>query len=115
MVGITGVGSGIDIDSIVKALVDSERAPKELQLNRLEKTTTSRISALGSLRSVVGELSSVLQSLNKASAFQKQTVSSSSSSVLTATASGDVPVGKFSLQVQQLASGSKVALSPANR
>ncbi|MEK8079642.1 flagellar filament capping protein FliD [Pseudomonas sp. XK-1] len=111
MVGITGVGSGIDIDSIVKALVNSERAPKELQLNRLEKTTTSRISALGSLRSVVGELSSVLQSLNKASAFQKQTVSSSSSSVLTATASGDVPVGKFSLQVQQLASGSKVALS----
>lgn len=110
MVGITGIGSGIDIDSIVKALVDSERAPKELQLNRLEKTTTSRISALGSLRSVVGELSSVLQSLNKASAFQKQTVSSSSSSVLTASAAGDVPVGKFSLQVQQLAAGSKVVL-----
>lgn len=111
MVGITGIGSGIDIDSIVTALVNSERAPKELQLNRLEKTTTSRISALGSLRSVVGELSSVLQSLNKASAFQKQTVSSSSSSVLTATSTGDVPVGKFSLQVQQLASSSKVALS----
>lgn len=110
MVGITGIGSGIDIDSIVKALVDSERAPKELQLNRLEKATTSRISALGSLRSVVGELSSVLQNLNKASAFQKQTVSSSSSSVLTASAAGDVPVGKFSLQVQQLAAGSKVVL-----
>lgn len=110
MAGITGIGSGIDIDSIVTALVNSERAPKEAQLNRLEKTTTSRISALGSLRSVVGELSSVLQSLNKASAFQKQTVSSSSSSVLTATATGDVPAGKFSLQVQQLASSSKIAL-----
>ncbi len=110
MVGITGIGSGIDIDSIVKALVNSERAPKEAQLNRLEKTTTSRISALGSLRSVVSELSTVLQSLNKASAFQKQTVSSSSSSVLTATATGDVPAGKFSLQVQQLASSSKIAL-----
>ena len=110
MVGITGIGSGIDIDSIVTALVNSERAPKEAQLNRLEKSTTSRISALGSLRSVVSEFSTVLQSLNKASAFQKQTVSSSSSSVLTATATGDVPVGKFSLQVQQLASSSKVAL-----
>lgn len=110
MVGITGIGSGIDIDSIVKALVDSERAPKEAQLTRLEKATTSRISALGSFRSVVSELSTTLQSLNKLSAFQKQTVSSSSSSVLTAAASGDVPVGKFSLQVQQLASSSKVAL-----
>ncbi len=110
MVGITGIGSGIDIDSIVKALVDSERAPKEAQLTRLEKATTSRISALGSFRSVVSELSTTLQSLNKLSAFQKQTMSSSSPSVLTAAASGDVPVGKFSLQVQQLASSSKVAL-----
>lgn len=110
MVGITGIGSGIDIDSIVKALVDSERAPKEAQLSRLEKATTSRISALGSFRSVISELSTTLQSLNKLSAFQKQTVSSTNSSVLTATASSDVPVGKFSLQVQQLASSSKVAL-----
>jgi len=110
MVGITGIGSGIDIDSIVTALVNSERAPKEAQLSRLEKATTSRISALGSFRSVISELSSTLQSLNKLSAFQKQTVSSTNSSVLTATASSDVPVGKFSLQVQQLASSSKVAL-----
>ncbi|MDP3814379.1 flagellar filament capping protein FliD [Pseudomonas sp.] len=110
MVGITGIGSGIDIDSIVTALVNAERAPKEAQLSRLEKATTSRISALGSFRSVISELSTTLQSLNKLSAFQKQTVSSTNSSVLTATASSDVPVGKFSLQVQQLASSSKVAL-----
>ncbi|WP_422579759.1 flagellar filament capping protein FliD [Pseudomonas sp.] len=92
------------------ALVNAERAPKESQLNRLEQATTSRISALGSLRSVLGDFSSVLQSLNSVSAFQKQKVSSSSSSVLTATATGNVPVGKFSLQVQQLAASSKVAL-----
>ncbi|NQD92348.1 flagellar filament capping protein FliD [Pseudomonas sp. CrR25] len=110
MVGITGIGSGIDIDSIVKALVSAERAPKESQLGRLEKTTTSRISALGSLSSAVSEFGSTLASLNKLSAFQKQSVSSSSSSILTATATGDVPVGRFSLQVQQLASSSKVAL-----
>lgn len=110
MAGIRGIGSGIDIDSMVTALVNAERAPKESQLNRLEKATTSRISALGSLRSVVSEFSTTLQNLNKLSAFQKQGVSSSNSSVLTATASGDVAVGSFSLQVQQLASSSKVAL-----
>lgn len=110
MAGITGIGSGIDIDSIVSALVNSERAPKQGQLDRLEKATTSRISALGSLRSVVGEFSSMLQGLNKASVFQKQTVTSSSPSVFTALATKDLPVGRFSLQVQQLASSSKVAL-----
>ncbi|MVW76271.1 flagellar filament capping protein FliD [Pseudomonas xionganensis] len=110
MVGVTGIGSGIDINGIVTALVNSERAPKEAQLNRLEKATTSRISALGTMRSVISEFNTTLQSLNKLSAFQKQTVSSSNSSILTATAGADVPAGKFSLQVEQLASSSKVAL-----
>lgn len=110
MAGITGIGSGIDISSIVKALVDAERAPKQSQLDRLETATTSRISAVGTLRSVVGEFDSTLSSLKALSAFQKQTVSSSNSSVLTATASGTVVNGSFSLQVQQLASSSKVAL-----
>ena len=32
MVGVTGIGSGIDIDSIVKSMVAAERAPKEAQL-----------------------------------------------------------------------------------
>lgn len=110
MVGITGVGSGINIDSIVKAMVDSERAPKEQQLNRLEKTTTSRISALGTFRSVASDFRAALEGLGKLSAFQRTTVSSSNTSVLTATATGALTSGGFSLQVQQLASGSKVAL-----
>ena len=49
MAGISGLGSGIDIDSIVTALVNAERAPKQGQLDRLEKTTTERISAVGTL------------------------------------------------------------------
>ena len=110
MAGVSGIGSGIDINSIVKALVDAERAPKQSQLDRLEKSTTSRISAIGTLRSVVGELSSTLQSLNKLSAFQKQTLTSSNTSILTATSSSTLTAGQFSLQVQQLASSSKVAL-----
>ena len=110
MVGITGIGSGIDIDSIVTALVNSEKAPKELQLQRLEKATTSRISALGTFRSVASEFNTALQGLTKLSAFQRTNVSSSSSSVLTASATGSLTAGSFSLQVQQLASSSKIAL-----
>lgn len=110
MAGVTGIGSGIDISSIVKAQVDAERAPKESQLDRLEQSTTSRISAIGTLRSVVGELNSTLQSLNKLSAFQKQTLVSSNTSILTASSSSTLTAGQFSLQVQQLASSSKVAL-----
>ncbi|UUY07170.1 flagellar filament capping protein FliD [Pseudomonas sp. J452] len=110
MAGILGVGSGIDIDSIVTALVNAEKAPKTLQLDRLEKVTTSRFSALGTLKGSLSSLQATIQGLSKASVFETRTASSSSSSVLTAKAAASADAGKYSMQVQQLASSSKVAL-----
>lgn len=110
MVGITGIGSGIDIDSIVKAMVDSERAPKTLQLDRLEKATTTRISALGTLTGALNTFKSSIDSLNRSSLFEARTASSSNTSVLRATAATTAPAGNYSVQVQQLATSSKVAL-----
>lgn len=110
MAGILGVGSGIDIDSIVKALVNSEKAPKTLQLDRLEKATTSRFSALGTLKGSLSSLQTAIQSLNKTSIFETRTASSTNSSVLGASATSAAAAGKYSIQVQQLATSSKVAL-----
>jgi flagellar hook-associated protein 2 len=110
MAGIAGLGSGIKIDEIVPALVAAEKAPKQNQLDTLQKSTEAQISGLGTLFSAANDLSTTLASLKNVSAFQKTTVSSSSSSVVTATATGSIPAGKFSLQVQQLASSSKVVL-----
>lgn len=110
MAGILGIGSGIDIDSIIKVLVDSEKAPKTNQLDKLEKSTSARISAVGTLRGALGEFQTALGNLNKASLFESRTASLSSSSNLTATAATDAVAGKYSLQVSQLATGSKVGL-----
>lgn len=110
MAGVTGIGSGINIDSIVTALVDAERAPKTNQLDRLEKTTTTRISAIGSLTGALNTFKTAVDSLNKTSLFESRTASSSSSSTLKATATTTAPVGSYSVQVQQLATSSKVAL-----
>ena len=110
MVGITGVGSGIDIDTIVKTLVNAEKAPKTSQLDRLEKQTTTRISAIGTLTGALNTFKSAVDSLNKTSLFEARTASSSSSSTLKATATSTAPAGSYSVQVQQLAASSKVAL-----
>lgn len=110
MAGVMGVGSGIDIGSIVKALVDAEKAPKTLQLNRLEAATTERFSGLGSLKSALSSFQSAVKGLNQTSLFEARTASSSLSSVLTASASTTAAAGKYSIQVQQLAASSKVAL-----
>lgn len=110
MAGILGVGTGIDIDSIVTALVNAEKAPKTQQLDRLEKATTARFSAMGTLKGSLSGLQTAIQALNKKSLFDTRTASSSNSSVLTVKAGTAVAAGKYSVQVQQLASSSKVAL-----
>lgn len=110
MAGITGIGSGIKIDEIVTALVNAERAPKTNQLDRLEKTTVARISAMGSLTSALNTFKTAVDSLNKVSLFESRTASSSNTSALKVTASTTAPAGNYSVQVQQLATSSKVAL-----
>ena len=110
MVGITGIGSGIDIDSIVKTLVNAEKAPKTNQLDLLEKQTTTRISALGTLTGALNTFKTAIDALNKPALFESRTASSSSSSVLKATATTTASAGTYSVQVQQLAASSKVAL-----
>ncbi|WP_061241431.1 flagellar filament capping protein FliD [Ectopseudomonas composti] len=110
MAGITGLGSGIKIDEIVTALVNAERAPKTNQLDNLEKQTTTRISAMGSLTGALNTFKTAVDALNKSSLFESRTASTSSSSVLKATAATTAPAGTYSVQVQQLAASSKVAL-----
>lgn len=110
MVGITGIGSGIDIDSIVTAMVNAERAPKTNQLDRLEKTTVARISAMGSLTSALNTFKTAVDSLNKTSLFESRTASSSNTSALKVTATTTAPAGNYNVQVKQLATSSKVAL-----
>ena len=109
MAGISGIGSGIDIDSIVGALVNAQKAPKEAQLARLEKATTSRFSALGQLKGALSELQSSLKSLNDASLFQKRSATSADATRLTASATKDAAAGTYQVQVKSLASSSKVA------
>lgn len=110
MAGIGGIGSGIDTTSIIQALVLGERAPKENQLNRLETATTAKFSALGTLRSSVSTFQTALSKLKDPALYQSRTASLSPSGFLSASASTTAPAGKYDIQVQQLAVGSKVGL-----
>ena len=110
MAGILGIGSGIDIGSIVKALVDSEKAPKAAQLDRLEKISTNTLSAVGTLRSALSEFQTSLAALNKSELYSSRTASVVPSGNFTALAATTAASGSYALQVKQLAVGSKVGL-----
>ncbi|SFT79793.1 flagellar filament capping protein FliD [Pseudomonas marincola] len=110
MVGITGLGgSGLDIDSIVSALVNADSAPKTAQLSRLETATTSKFSALGTLKGALSEFQTALAGLNDITLFENRTASSSNTSSLTASASKNALPGTYSVVVNSLATSSKVA------
>ncbi|MCY1274019.1 B-type flagellar hook-associated protein 2 [compost metagenome] len=111
MAGITGIGSGMDIDSMVTAIVGAEQAPKQNQLAKLEKTTTTQLTALGQLKGAISTFQSALVALNSPSQFLARTATSSDTKVFTATASQSAPSGTYQLEVSQLASPSKVALA----
>ncbi len=111
MAGVTGIGSGIDIDSIVAGMVAAERAPKESQLATLEKKTTTQITAVGALKSAISEFQAALTSLNKPDLFQARSASSSKSDLVGVTASTTAGAGSYQVEVKALAASSKVALA----
>ena len=111
MAGVTGIGSGIDIDSIVAGMVAAERAPKESQLATLEKKTTTQITAVGALKGAISEFQTALGALNKPDLFQARSASSSKSDLVGVTAGTTAGAGSYQVEVKSLASSSKVALA----
>lgn len=109
MAGITGIGSGIDIDAIVKASVAAERAPKDSQLARLTTKTTTQITSLGTFKSALGEFQTAAKNLNDASLFGTRKATSSDAARVTASAEKTASTGTYRVEVTQLASASKIA------
>ncbi|WP_312513328.1 flagellar filament capping protein FliD [Stutzerimonas nitrititolerans] len=109
MAGITGIGSGMDIDAMVGALVAAEKAPKEAQLFRLETATTTKISALGTLRTALSSFQTALKDLNDIKLFENRSAKSSNTDLLTATAGKTAQSGTYTVKIEQLATGSKTA------
>ena len=109
MAGITGIGSGVNIKEIVGALVSAEKAPKEAQLARLEKASTTKFSALGSLKGALSEFQTAMKDLNSQALFEKRTATSSNGSAVSASAEKTALSGTYQLAVKQLATSSRVA------
>src|SRR5512133_1561264 len=114
MAGIqaSGVGSGLDIASLVSQLVAAERAPLDARIARRETAATVEISGLSALKGGLTALRDALTGLNSTSAFNSRTASSSETTVFTATASSEVQPGEYGIEVVNLATAHKLASGP---
>jgi flagellar hook-associated protein 2 len=107
----TGLGSGLDIGSIVTALVNADKSAKQTQINAQTTLTTSKISGVGSLQSALTAYQTALTNLGSATnpAFSGFAATSSTPATLAATSDNTAVNGSYNIVVQNLATSSKVA------
>src|SRR5690606_208969 len=79
--------------------------------DRLEKSTTSKVSALGQFRSALSTFQDALGKLNDASLFEKRSATSSAADIVSIKADSKAVAGNYNVQVFNLAQTSKVALA----
>ena len=105
----TGIGSGLNIGSIVEQLVEAERAPAENRLNSKAYLAESKVSAFGALKSALENFQSKLETLQDPETFSGRKVSVESDAGFTATADTQAAAGSHEVSVEQLASRHKIA------
>lgn len=104
----TGLGSGLDINSIVTSLVGAQSAPKTAQLDRLKSQTDAKISGVGQFRSALETFQKAMKDLSAGSSFSALAATSSKTEQITVSATGSAVAGSYQVKVNQLASSSKV-------
>lgn len=103
-----GIGSGLDVKSIVSQLVALEKKPLDT-LKLQAATVQTKISAFGQIKSQVSALSDAASTLSSLTTFNAVTATSSNTSAVTATAIGGTAANNFSIKVDSLAKAQSTA------
>jgi flagellar hook-associated protein 2 len=108
----TGLGSGLDINSIVTQLVAAESAGPTLLFNQHTSQIQTQVSAYGQLQSAVSALQASLATLSTSAQFQANAATVGDTTIASATANGTSVPGQYSLEVDQLATGAQLISNP---
>ena len=98
-----GVGSGINTEEVVSALVEAQRAPVQTSLDRSKERAESKISGYGIVKSAVLELKNVFDELDDVRGVASFTVTSSDKAAISAVSSESAVPGMYEVVVSNLA------------
>ncbi len=98
-----GVGSGLDIRTLVTQLVGADRAPVEARLTRQSHRVATQFSALGTLKGAMAAFQTALSPLKTIGNFQAMSAASADELVFTASAGTGASAGSYGVEVRQLA------------
>src|SRR5690606_8203001 len=107
-----GLGSGLDIHSLVTQLVAAERAPKDRQLTKSDVKLTAEFTALASLKGALSSLRTATNALKGADAFGLRKAAVGDEQYFSASTTAAAIAGEYSVQVQQLATAARLGSAP---
>lgn len=107
----TGLGSGLEVNNIVTAIIDAEKVPAQSKIDSDSELAQAQISAFGSINSALSTFKDSYSDLSKTSSFSAVSISSSDEDVLTATAGIGAQTGVFDIEVTEKAQAQSIATS----
>jgi flagellar hook-associated protein 2 len=105
----TGVGSGLDVNSLVSQLVASERAPADKRLTQTDAKLTSQLTAVSSLKGALSTLQASANSLKGAAAFDLRKATVGDEAFFSAAVTSDAVAGHYDVEVVQLATAARLS------
>jgi flagellar hook-associated protein 2 len=97
-----GIGSGLDVKSLITQLVAVERKPIDL-LKTAATGIQTQISSYGKVQSLMSTLRDTSAALAKSSLWTQGTATASDTTVLTASSTGSVSAAEYNVQVNHMA------------
>jgi flagellar hook-associated protein 2 len=98
-----GIGSGLNVSSIVSALVNAAQAAPQTQITDATNQTNSLLGGLSTLNSTLTSLQSAVAALTSTATFNNYTATLANPAIGTATTLSNAKPGSYALQVTQLA------------
>lgn len=97
-----GVGSGLDVESIITQTVELEKQPiKTLEVKA--ENIQSKISTYGQIKSLTDDLNAAVRDLTLDRTWSTVKIASSNTSAVTATMTGSAQAASYNVYVEQLA------------
>lgn len=108
-ISLSGIGSGLDIQSLVSQLVEAEGEAQTNALDRRESNYQTELSALGQLKSSLSSFQDAAATLADSDDLLSLSAISGNEDLFTATAGSSASAGEYSIEVLNLARAQKLS------
>lgn len=106
-----GIGSGLDLSSLLENLVASERGPVENTIARQQSKLTTELSGVGVFRGAISSFRSSLAGLQNFDSYSSRSYSNPKSSALDVSITNEAAVGSYNIDITNLAEQHSLASS----